>query len=96
MMPASQLSLDDLMNVGQALVKYNSLNIPQAIKLILGWDVFFWSASPEFSGGMTCVLPTNFGAEGPLVTAGEGFEYLGSKIFLAPLGKNATEHQQLH
>ena len=35
MMPASQLYLDDLRNVKQALVIYNSLNILPAIKLIL-------------------------------------------------------------
>ena len=27
---------------------HNSLNILPAIKLILGWDSFFWSASAEF------------------------------------------------
>ena len=48
MMPASQLSSDDLRNVGQALVMHNSLDILIAIKLILGWDVFFRSASAEF------------------------------------------------
>ena len=35
MMPASQLSSDELRNVGQALVKHNFLNILPAIKLIL-------------------------------------------------------------
>ena len=34
-MPASQLSLDHLRNVEQALVKHNFLNIFLAIKLIL-------------------------------------------------------------
>ena len=29
---------------------HNSLNIFIAIKLILGWDVFFCSASAEFEG----------------------------------------------
>ena len=48
MMPASQLNSDDLRNVGQALVMPNSLDIFPAIKLILGWDVFFQSASAEF------------------------------------------------
>ena len=45
---ASQPSSDDLTNIGQVLVKHNSLDIFPAIKLILSWDVFFWSASPEF------------------------------------------------
>ena len=44
---ASQPSSDDLTNIGQVLVKHNSLDILPAIKLILGWDVFFWSASLE-------------------------------------------------
>ena len=35
MMSASQLSLDDLRNVKQALVKHNFFNILLAIKLIL-------------------------------------------------------------
>ena len=35
MMSANELSLDDLRNVGQALIKNNSLNILLAIKLIL-------------------------------------------------------------
>ena len=43
---ASQLNSDDFRNVGQALVMHNSLDILIAIKLILGWDVFFRSASP--------------------------------------------------
>ena len=47
-MPASQLSSDDLRNVRQALLMHNFLNILIAIKLILGWDVFFCSASAEF------------------------------------------------
>ena len=41
MMPASQLYLDDLRNVRQALVMHNSLNISPVIKLILDQDVFF-------------------------------------------------------
>ena len=47
-MPVSQLSSDDPRNAGQALVMHNSLNILIAIKRILGWDVFFHSASAEF------------------------------------------------
>ena len=48
MMPASQLSSDDLRNVRQALLIHNSLNILIAIKLILGWDVFVCSAFAKF------------------------------------------------
>ena len=40
-MSTNQLSLDDLKNIGQALVMHNSLNILPFIKLILGWDVIF-------------------------------------------------------
>ena len=49
----SQLSSDDFRNVKQALVKHNSLDILPAIKLILGWDVFFRSVSPELGGKRT-------------------------------------------
>ena len=45
---ASQFNSDDLKNVGQALVMHHSLDILPAIKLILGWDAFFQSASAEF------------------------------------------------
>ena len=47
-MPNSQLSLDNIRNIRQALIKHNSFNILPAIKLILGWDVFFQSASADF------------------------------------------------
>ena len=96
MMPASQLSSDDLRNVGQALVMHNSLNILPAIKLILGWDIFFRSASPEFSGGMTCVLQTKLSTEGRWSQLVKD-----SSIQLEDLPgfsgeKNVTEHQQLY
>ena len=45
---ASPLKYDDLRNVKQALVMHNSLDIFIAIKLILGWDVFFHNAFAEF------------------------------------------------
>ena len=54
----ARISSDGLRNAGQALVMHNSFDIPPAIKLILGWDVFFWSTSLEFSEGMMCVLQT--------------------------------------
>ena len=54
---------------------HNFLDILQAIKLILGRDVFFQSASLEFSERMTCVLQTQTQCREPLVTAGKGFEY---------------------
>ena len=47
MMPSSQLCLDDLRNVGQALVMHKSLKILPVIKLILDYVVFFLSAFPE-------------------------------------------------
>ena len=85
---SSQLSFDNFRNVGQAMEMHNSLDILQAIKLILGRDVFFRSASLEFSERMTCVLQTQTQCREPLVTAGKGFE-----IFLAPLEKNAMPCQ---
>ena len=36
----SQLSSNNLTNIGQTLMKHNSLNILPAIKLILVWNVF--------------------------------------------------------
>ena len=63
MMPASQLSPDDLRNVRQALVMHNSLDILSAIKHLrpdlTGLDVFFRSAFLELqnlSREKTCVL----------------------------------------
>ena len=45
---SSQLSFDNFRNVGQAMEMHNSLDIFLTIKLFLGWDVFFRSASAEF------------------------------------------------
>ena len=72
---SSQLRSDNFRNVGQALEMHNSLDILPAIKLILGKDVFFLSASLKFSERMTCVLQTQTQCREPLVTAGKGFEY---------------------
>ena len=48
MMPASQLSPDDLRNVGQALIIPSKFSQPSSMSvLILGLDIFVRSASPE-------------------------------------------------
>ena len=55
----SQLNSDDLSNVRQALIIPSTSSQPSNISgLILGLDIFVWSASPELSRGMTCVLQT--------------------------------------
>ena len=75
MMLASQLSSDDFINLWQALVIHNSFDIFIAIKLILGWVVFFLSASLEFSKEMTCILQIKTWCKGTLVIVGKRFEY---------------------
>ena len=62
MMPLSQLSSDDLKNLGQALIIPSmpkwlgdaQFSQPSPSPSILGWDVFFRSASLELSEGRTC------------------------------------------
>ena len=57
---------------------HNFFDILVAIKLILGWDVFFRSASLKFSEGMMCVLQTKTRCSRRL----EDPSILGSKILM--------------
>ena len=82
---ASQFNFDNLRNVGQALVMHNSFDILPAIKLILGWDAFFRSASAEFEYRENVSYTNkNFGAEGLKLV--KDLSVLGLKLFF-PLGK---------
>ena len=98
---ASQLNLDDLRNARQALAMYNSLNISPAIKHICP-DPGLGHLLPERISRIEVVEGRPAFCRQTLVQRDRWLQLvdnssdLGSKISLAPLGKNATEHQQLY
>ena len=83
-------------NAKVPLVKHNSLDIFPAIKLILGWDVFFRSASTDFerrenvrSEFSSCFDVGVLGMH-PRVEVAEGKRALRNKNLVQ------TTHQQLY
>ena len=98
---ASQLNSDDLRNARQALAMHNSLNIFLAIKHVcpdpgLGHLLSERISQIEVAEGRRAFCRQTLVQRDHWLQLIDNLSDFGSKIFLAPLGKNATEHQQLH